>query len=78
MSEKIDVRIDRDECIMCGVCWSVCPEFYEESDEDGLSQVVEEYRVGDDLSHGKASQDLEDCVEEGADGCPVAIIHVEE
>ncbi len=76
MDEGILVTIDREECIECGVCWSSCPEFYEAGD-DGLCQVVEAYRVEGDLSRGRAPSDLEDCVAEGADGCPVAIIHLE-
>ena len=75
MANGVVVTIDREECIECGVCWSSCPEFYEPGD-DGWSQVVAEYRVQDSLAHGQAPADLEDCVNEGADGCPVAIIHV--
>lgn len=72
------VHIDRDECIICGACWVSCPEFFEESPEDSLSQVVEEYRVGGDPAEGEAPEELEECVKEGALDCPVEIIHVEE
>ncbi len=75
MADGIQVTIDREECIECGVCWNECPEFYEMGD-DGWSQVVEEYRVQDSLAHGEAPANLEECVTVGADGCPVAIIHV--
>lgn len=77
MADGIPVTIDREECIECGVCWSTCPEFFEPGD-DGWSQVVEEYRVDDDLGEGAAPADLEDCVIDAADACPVAIIHVGE
>jgi ferredoxin len=75
MADGVTVTIDREECIECGVCWSTCPEFFEPGD-DGWSQVVAEYRVHDSLAHGQAPAMLEDCVNEGADGCPVSIIHV--
>ena len=39
------VRIDRDECIACATCWEDCPEVFEEGPNDGLSQIVEQYRV---------------------------------
>ena len=70
------VTIDRDECIICGVCWTTCPEFFEESPDDGYSKVVDQYMAGDDPGQGEAPDNLEDCVQEAADGCPVEIIHV--
>lgn len=72
------VTIDRDECTMCSVCWDSCPEFFEESPEDGLSQIVEKYRVDDHIDEGEAPDSLSDCVTEAAEGCPVEIIHIEE
>lgn len=77
MSGEILVTIDREDCISCGLCWDGCPEFFEENPEDGFSQVVEEYRVNDELGEGKAPEDLEDCVVEAAEDCPVEIIHVD-
>lgn len=72
------VTIDRDGCISCGACWSDCPDFYEENEEDGLSQVTAQYRVNGDAAVGMAPDDLEDCVKEGADDCPVEVIIVQE
>ena len=71
------VRIERDECILCGACWEVCPEVFEEGLDDGLSQVVEKYRVDGDPALGKVPDDLEDCVRDAAADCPVEIISVE-
>lgn len=73
----IKVRIDRDECILCGSCWEDCPEVFEESPEDDLSQVVEQYRMNGDLARGQVPNELEDCVQSAADVCPVEIIHLE-
>lgn len=73
----IRIRIDRDECILCGACWEDCPEVFEENPDDELSQVVEQYRINDDPAQGEVPEELEDCVRTAADGCPVEIIHVE-
>lgn len=70
------IRIDRDECISCGACWSTCPEVFEENDDDGLCQVVQEYQVDGDPAEGEIPEDLEDCAADAADSCPVEIIHI--
>lgn len=80
MNDK-DLRVtieDRDECIGCGACWTVCPEFFEENLEDGLSQIVAEYRVGGDIAEGRAPERLSECVRDAEEECPVGIIHVED
>jgi ferredoxin len=73
---KIGIRIDRDECILCGTCWEACPEVFEENPDDGLSQVVEKYRIKDDPAQGGVPEELEGCVKDAAGDCPVEIIHV--
>lgn len=70
------VTIDRDECSSCGTCWVICEEVFEEDDE-GLSSIVEKYRVGGDPGKGEVPEDLRECVEEAADSCPMEGIHVE-
>jgi ferredoxin len=77
MSDKLAVSIDRDECISCATCWETCPDFFEENPDDGFSQIVEKYRAGDNPGEGRAPEELEDCVREAADDCPVEIIHIE-
>ena len=63
---------------MCAICWDSCPQFFEESPEDGYSQVVEEHRVDGKFEAGEAPRELSDCVTEAAAGCPVEIIHLHE
>jgi ferredoxin len=71
------VTIDRDQCISCGVCWSECPEIFEDASDDGKSRITEKYRVSGDVSKGEAPEQLRDSAQAAADGCPVSIIHVE-
>ncbi len=78
MARKLRVSISRDECILCGACWSECPEVFEESADDGESQIVAAYRLDDDPGVGIVPDSLEDCVRAAADVCPVEIIAVEE
>lgn len=70
------VTIDRPDCIACAACWTTCPEFFEEAADDGLSKVLDEYMVGGDPGNGNAPDDLDTCVRDAAESCPVVIIHV--
>ncbi|RME54369.1 ferredoxin [Candidatus Woesearchaeota archaeon] len=67
---KYRIEHDRENCIACGSCWSICPEFWEQG-EDGKSLlknnknnklVIEE-------------KDLE-CNKSAAESCPVNVIHI--
>lgn len=72
----VKVIINRAECVSCGTCVDTCPAFFELGKEDTLSQVVEAYRTEGKLEQGEAPPDLEDCVIEAADLCPVQVIAV--
>jgi ferredoxin len=72
------VTIDRDECTSCGTCWETCPEFFEENPDDHFSRVTEKFRLDGNPAEGTAPGDLEACVKEAADVCPVQIIAVGE
>jgi ferredoxin len=71
------VTIDRDQCISCETCWTVCPEFFAQNAADNWSEVVAKYRIGGDPAQGNAPAELADKIKEGADSCPVQIIHIE-
>jgi len=71
------VSIDRDQCISCGLCWSDCPEIFEEDPGDGKSSVVAGLRSGGDPAKGEAPEELRGKAEGAAANCPVAIIGVE-
>jgi ferredoxin len=73
----VKVSIDRSNCTSCGTCWETCPAFFEENPDDSFSQVIEKFRSMGNIADGTAPQDLEACVAEAADLCPVQIIKVE-
>ncbi len=54
------VKVDKEKCIGCGACVSVCPEVFE-LDENGKSEV-------------KTSECDSDCCEEAKNICPVDAI----
>lgn len=75
--EKMNVTIDRDGCIGCGVCWSTCPDVFEQNQDDTHSQIVNKYRTDAKLGEGEIPKELEGCASNAADGCPVQVIRVE-
>lgn len=56
------VKVDKNKCIGCGLCASVCPEVFELG-SDGKSHVKD----------AKACKGNEKC-KEAEEGCPVAAI----
>ncbi len=71
------VTIDREECISCGVCYSDCPDVFEENDDDSTSQIVAAYRIDGDPRVGQIPDHLGECAQAAADLCPVEAIRVE-
>jgi ferredoxin len=69
--------IDRGNCTSCGTCWETCPAFFEENPDDHFSRVIEKFRLNGDIAAGSVPGDLEACVNEAADLCPVSIITLE-
>lgn len=58
--------VDKDACIGCGLCTSVCPEVFF-MDDDGKAKAVEA-----EIEDTKVSD-----AEEAASSCPVSAIRVE-
>lgn len=73
----MNVEIDRDGCISCKQCWTLCPHIFEENLEDGKSMVVEIFRNDSNIAAGSIGEEHESCVVEAADACPVSVIHLE-
>ncbi|MBV1817892.1 ferredoxin [Anaerosalibacter bizertensis] len=59
-------QVDKDTCIGCGLCPSICPEVFE-MDDDGKAVAYNE-----DVLEG-----LSDSAKEAEESCPVAAIIVE-
>lgn len=58
--------VDRETCIGCGLCNSICPQVFEMTDE-GIAKATEE----------ELTDDLVACAKDAADQCPVSAIRVE-
>ncbi len=57
--------VDKDLCTGCGLCEDTCPDVFEVV--DGVATV----------KVNKIPDDLADCCQEAADGCPVEAITLE-
>lgn len=62
----MEVSIERNDCISCGLCVSTCPDVFRIG-ADGLAEV---YRQPGPVH--------ENGVKAAAEGCPVSIIYVED
>ena len=58
--------VDKDLCIGCGLCPSICAEVFEMGD-DGLSHVIVD----------TVPEDVEDAAQDAAESCPVDAIVIE-
>lgn len=84
MVEKYKIEHDREICIGCAACASVCPNYWV-MDSDGKSDIKGAERKERDgktwefLGNNQAplTQDY-DCNKEAADSCPVNCIHIHE
>lgn len=58
--------VDRDACIGCGLCESICPEVFEIDDESIAVVLVD-----------PVPQESEECAQQSEDECPVEAITTE-
>lgn len=67
---------DRNICIGCAACASVCPNYWEMKD-DGKSSIVggEATGNGEEEMKGPLTENY-DCNNEAAESCPVNCIHI--
>ena len=79
MAEKYKIVHDRDACIGCGACASVCPARWEMA-EDGKSRLKDAKKLEDGtevLGSNENPLDVEfNCNNEAAESCPVNCIHI--
>lgn len=62
----MEVYVDQDGCISCGLCVNACPQVFE-FNEDDKSVVVKQ-----------PDQNEEEAVRDSAEGCPVSVIEIKE
>lgn len=65
---------DRNQCIHCGACVSVCPEFFTEEDNIVLKGAAYD---ADDRGTLEIKEDQIPTAQGSIDVCPVACIHLE-
>lgn len=58
----MSISVDKNLCIGCGVCASLCPHVFKINENEGKSEVI--------------SQEDEDCAKNAASSCPVQAISV--
>jgi ferredoxin len=58
--------VDKDTCISCGLCTSICPEVFEMEDDGKAGTIVDAVPSG-----------AEDSAQEAASSCPTNAIAVE-
>lgn len=75
---KFKIEHDRPNCIGCGACAAVAPNFWTMSDADGKSDLVgsNHTRDGDEIIKEELELDDLQGNKEAADCCPVNVIHI--
>lgn len=69
------VHINRGECIECGSCEAICPIVFAVIWGEG-SSIVENFRTNEP-GDGEVQDDLDDCVGDAEENCPVKVISTE-
>jgi ferredoxin len=63
--KTMKAKVDKDTCIGCGLCPSICPEVFHMED-DGKAAAID----------GEVPGEAEDSANEAEDSCPVEAISV--
>ena len=73
---KYKILQNHEECISCGACAAICPEFWE-MDDEGMAHLKESVKVEDHWERIIDTEDSRARNQEAADACPVDIIKIE-
>jgi len=67
------VRIRRNDCIACGLCYVLSPSVYSH-DEEGIATIRREYKIDEVGEIGEIPDDLKNDATRGSIACPVKAI----
>jgi ferredoxin len=75
-NKKYKIEHDRENCIACGACAVIAPEFWVLNKEDGKADIVNGSK--DDDGYERLDIDEKDFPtnKDAADACPVNVIHI--
>lgn len=65
----------KKECISCGACAAICPDYWE-MDEEGMAQLKGSKRKDDLWEREIEGEEARATNQEAADCCPISIISV--
>jgi len=74
MAKHLIVHL-KDQCISCGACAAISPDFWE-MDEEGMANLKGSKKVGEQGELEIDSEEAKATNQEAADVCPVNIIKV--
>jgi len=66
----------RKDCISCGACAAICPDFWE-MDEEGLAKLKNSIESGDYWELEVKTEEDRAKNQEAAEACPVTVIKIE-
>lgn len=75
-SKKYQIQHDKANCIGCGACAAVSPDFWVMNERDGKSDIVGGKKREDDMQELDIDEKDLQANKEAADSCPVNAIHI--
>jgi ferredoxin len=76
MAAKYKVIHLRGECISCGACAAICPDYWE-MDDEGISHLKGSEQKGEKWEREISTEEARACNQEAVEVCPVGIIKLE-
>ncbi len=67
----------KNDCISCGACAAICPNFWE-MDEEGMANLKGSKQDGEQWELIIGTEDAKAQNQEAADACPAQIIKIED
>ncbi len=74
---KFKILHFKNDCISCGACAAICPDFWE-MDDEGMAHLKESKQNKDCWEREIDTEENRAKNQEAADACPVQIIKLEE